>query len=41
MLTFFDYLPSQNAFKARLLLSHLQIPHETRLVSIFSVPLSR
>src|SRR6266545_4543540 len=35
MLTFFDYLPSQNAYKVRLLLNHLQIPHETRMVSIF------
>jgi glutathione S-transferase len=35
MLTFFDYLPSQNAFKVRLLLDHLQIPHETQFVSIF------
>src|SRR6266542_4005102 len=35
MLTFFDYLPSQNALKVRLLLNHLQIPHETRMVSIF------
>ncbi len=35
MLTLFDYLPSQNAFKVRLLLSQLQIPYETRTVSIF------
>ena len=35
MLTFFDYLPSQNAFKVRLLLSHLEIPHDTKFVSIF------
>jgi len=35
MLTFYDYLPSQNAFKVRLLLSHLQVPHKTQFVSIF------
>jgi glutathione S-transferase len=35
MLTLFDYLPSKKAFKVRLLLSHLQIPHETKIVSIF------
>jgi glutathione S-transferase len=36
MLTFFDYLPSQNAFKVRLLLHHLQIPHQSEFVSIFA-----
>ena len=35
MLTFFDYLPSQNAFKVRLLLSHLRLPHDTKIISIF------
>jgi glutathione S-transferase len=35
MLTLHDYLPSQNGYKVRLLLSHLQRPYRTRLVSIF------
>jgi glutathione S-transferase len=35
MLTFYDYLPSQNAWKVRQLLAHLQLPHRTQLVSIF------
>jgi glutathione S-transferase len=35
MITFYDYLPSQNAFKVRLLLSHLQIDHICKMVSIF------
>ncbi len=35
MITFFDYLPSQNGWKVRQILRHLAIPHETRLVSIF------
>lgn len=35
MLTLFDYLPSQNAWKVRLLLSHLQRPYRTEFVSIF------
>jgi glutathione S-transferase len=35
MITLYDYLPSQNAYKVRLLLSHLQRPHVTQLVSIF------
>lgn len=35
MLTLFDYLPSQNAYKVRLLLSHLGLPYRTELVSIF------
>jgi glutathione S-transferase len=35
MLTLFDYLPSQNCWKVRLLLNHLGRPHHTVLVSIF------
>lgn len=35
MLTLYDYLPSQNAYKVRLLLSHLGRPYRTELVSIF------
>jgi glutathione S-transferase len=35
MMEFFDYLPSQNAFKVRTLLAHLRIPHRTTYVSIF------
>lgn len=35
MLTLFDYRPSQNAYKVRLLLSHLELPYETVEVSIF------
>jgi glutathione S-transferase len=35
MITLFDYLPSQNAYKVRLLLSHLGRPYRTELVSIF------
>ncbi|HEX7115766.1 MAG TPA: glutathione S-transferase family protein [Steroidobacter sp.] len=35
MLTLYDYLPSQNGYKIRLLLSHLQRPYRTELVSIF------
>jgi glutathione S-transferase len=35
MLTLFDYLPSQNAYKVRLLLSHLGVPYRTELVRIF------
>lgn len=35
MLTLFDYLPSQNAWKVRQLLDHLQRPHRTEYVSIF------
>jgi glutathione S-transferase len=35
VLVLYDYLPSQNAYKVRLLLSHLERPYETRLVSIF------
>ncbi len=36
MLTFHDYLPSQNAWKVRQLLHHLQRPHRTRYVGIFA-----
>lgn len=35
MLKLYDYLPSQNAWKVRLLLNHLGIEHETVPVSIF------
>ena len=35
MLTLYDYLPSQNAYKIRLLLSHMGQPYRTRMVSIF------
>jgi len=35
MLKLYDYLPSQNAYKVRLLLAHLDIPYETVPVSIF------
>lgn len=35
MLTLFDYLPSQNAYKVRLLLSHLGLPYRSEMVSIF------
>lgn len=35
MITLFDYLPSQNAYKVRLLLSHLDRPYRTQIVSIF------
>jgi glutathione S-transferase len=35
MLTLYDYLPSQNAYKVRLLLSHLGLPYRTEIVSIF------
>jgi glutathione S-transferase len=35
MLTLFDYLPSQNAWKVRQLLHHLGRPHHTVQVSIF------
>lgn len=36
MLTFYDYLPSQNAWKVRLLLHHLQRPHRAVQVAIFA-----
>ncbi|MEO6964486.1 MAG: glutathione S-transferase family protein [Acidobacteriaceae bacterium] len=35
MITLYDYLPSQNGYKVRLLLSHLQRPYDTRIISIF------
>ncbi|HKZ73491.1 MAG TPA: glutathione S-transferase family protein [Steroidobacteraceae bacterium] len=35
MLTFYDYLPSQNGWKVRQMLRHLALPHRTELVSIF------
>src|SRR6185437_15909355 len=35
MLTLFDYLPSQNAWKVRQLLHHLDRPYHTEIVSIF------
>lgn len=35
MITLFDYLPSQNAYKIRLLLSHLNQPYKTKIISIF------
>lgn len=35
MLTLFDYLPSQNAWKVRLLLNHLGRPYRTVAIGIF------
>lgn len=35
MLTLFDYLPSQHAWKVRLLLNHLQLPYRSEYISIF------
>lgn len=35
MLTLFDYLPSQNAWKVRLLLAQLKRPYEQKLIGIF------
>jgi len=35
MLTLYDYLPSQNAWKIRLLLNHLGLPYRTVQVGIF------
>ncbi|MER8432565.1 glutathione S-transferase family protein [Mesorhizobium caraganae] len=35
MLKLYDYLPSQNGWKARVVLGLLAIPYESRLVSIF------
>lgn len=35
MLTLFDYLPSQNAYKVRLLLHHLRQPYRTEWIAIF------
>jgi glutathione S-transferase len=36
MITLYDYLPSQNAYKVRLLLNHLHRPYRTKLVAIFN-----
>jgi glutathione S-transferase len=36
MITLYDYLPSQNAYKVRLLLHHLDIPYATKVVQIFA-----
>ena len=35
MITLYDYLPSQNAWKVRLLLNHLDIPYKQEFISIF------
>jgi glutathione S-transferase len=35
MITLYDYLPSQNAWKVRQILRHLAIPHRTEIISIF------
>ena len=35
MLTLYDYLPSQNGYKVRLLLNHLDRPYRSVVVSIF------
>jgi glutathione S-transferase len=35
MITLYDYLPSQNAWKVRQLLHHLAIPYRTEITSIF------
>jgi len=35
MITLFDYLPSQNAWKVRLLLTQLGLPYEQKFVRIF------
>ena len=35
MITLYDYLPSQNAWKVRQILHHLGIPYRTEIVSIF------
>jgi len=35
MITLYDYLPSQNAWKVRTLLQHLQKPYKQELISIF------
>jgi glutathione S-transferase len=36
MLTLYDYLPSQNGYKVRLLLNHLDRPYVTKIVQIFA-----
>lgn len=41
MLTLYDYLPSQNGYKIRLLLSHLDQAYRTEIVSIFEGERSR
>jgi glutathione S-transferase len=35
MITLYDYLPSQNAWKVRQLLHHLEIPYRTEIISIY------
>ncbi|MGO4126279.1 glutathione S-transferase family protein [Inquilinus sp. YAF38] len=35
MITLYDYLPSQNTYKVRLLLAQLQLPYRTEIISIF------
>jgi glutathione S-transferase len=35
MITLYDYLPSQNAWKVRQLLHHLAVPYQTEFISIF------
>jgi glutathione S-transferase len=35
MITLYDYLPSQNGYKVRLLLNHLERPYSTKSVAIF------
>ena len=35
MITLYDYLPSQNAWKVRLLLNHLDLPYKQEFISIF------
>lgn len=35
MITLFDYLPSQNGWKVRQLLHHLETPYRTEIVQIF------
>jgi glutathione S-transferase len=36
MITLYDYLPSQNGYKVRLLLNHLDRPYITKIVQIFA-----
>lgn len=35
MLTLYDYLPSQNAWKVRQILRHIDMTHRTEIISIF------
>jgi glutathione S-transferase len=35
VITLYDYLPSQNGWKVRQLLHHLEIPYRTEIISIF------